>query len=124
VSDIIEHLEWAIETIRNKSMFGLNELGAARARESRAKGAMIKAVKEITKLKEALREAAEVVGFYAEEDNWEEFQHISLSKLCIADDDLSSHSYAKKSGGRRAREFQSRHAAIIAEINPPTMGDK
>jgi hypothetical protein len=51
-SDIIIHLNWAINTIRDKVMFGRDELGAALAREMRAKGVMIDAVKYIEELHE------------------------------------------------------------------------
>jgi hypothetical protein len=39
--DIIMHLNWAINTIRDKVMFGRDELGAALAREMRSKGVML-----------------------------------------------------------------------------------
>ena len=51
MSDTLDHLEWAINTIREKLTFGMDELSAARSREHRAKGAMIAAKKEL----EALR---------------------------------------------------------------------
>jgi hypothetical protein len=57
--DTLETLEWAINTIRDKVMFGRDELGAALARESRAKGAMLDAKKEIEKLRAALLYAYE-----------------------------------------------------------------
>ena len=50
----IEILNWAIDTIRERVMFGRDELDASRARESRAKGAMIDAVEEIERLTESL----------------------------------------------------------------------
>ena len=49
--DTISKLEWAINTIRDQLLFGRDELGAARARELRAKGVMIDAIKDIEKLK-------------------------------------------------------------------------
>lgn len=52
--DIIMHLKWAINTIRDKVMFGRDELGAALAREMRAKGVMIDAVKYIEELHEVI----------------------------------------------------------------------
>ena len=82
-------------------------------------------VEEITKLKEALREAVEVVGFYADASNWHDSQDRDYDHLDIDQSDASApEGYCDRRGGRRAREFQSKHAAIIAEINPPTMGDK
>lgn len=52
--EITEHLNWAINTIRDKVMFGRDELGAALARETRAKGVMIDAVKYIQTLEKEI----------------------------------------------------------------------
>jgi hypothetical protein len=52
--DIIMHLNWAINTIRDKVMFGRDELGAALAREMRSKGVMLDAVKYIEELHEII----------------------------------------------------------------------
>ncbi|NBX97518.1 hypothetical protein EBQ81_01460 [bacterium] len=52
--DIIMHLNWAINTIRDKVMFGRDELGASLAREARAKGVMIDAIKYIEELHEVI----------------------------------------------------------------------
>ena len=64
--------------------------------------------KEITKLKEALREAVEVLAWYGDRKNCDnpDFAHVEfdLHGVEIAD------------GGFRAREFQSKHAAIIEEV--------
>lgn len=48
--DTVSNLEWAISTIREQLMFGLDELNAAKSRERRAKGVMLAAVKEIQSL--------------------------------------------------------------------------
>jgi hypothetical protein len=76
MSDTLEHLEWAINTIRDKLMFGMDELGAARSRESRAKGAMLEAKKEIVRLRAAL--------LYAYENSydicWQDTEHMPLIK--------------------------------------------
>ena len=70
-------------------------------------------VEEITKLKEALREAVEVVGFYANgvavDPDFDDVKELSDSDFCNPECD-------QQFKGRRAREFQSKHAAIIAEI--------
>ena len=53
-NDILSSLDWAINTIRDRVMFGRDELGASKARELRANGVMIDAVKEIKKRDEAI----------------------------------------------------------------------
>lgn len=53
-NDILSSLDWAINTIRDRVMFGRDELGASKARELRAKGVMIDAVEEIKKRDEAI----------------------------------------------------------------------
>jgi hypothetical protein len=55
--DTILKLEWAIDTIREQLLFGRDELGAAKARELRAKGVMIDACKEFKELEEKLKVA-------------------------------------------------------------------
>ena len=82
------------------------------------------AAKEITKLKEALREAVQTLEFYARVNNWHTDGVVLHCMDVISVSDTEYCSINEKYGGRRAREFQSKHAAIIAEINPPTMGDK
>ena len=59
--DILESLEWAIDTIRQKLQFGMDRFSSPIMRESRAKGVMIEAVEEITKLKKALEIANEAL---------------------------------------------------------------
>jgi hypothetical protein len=54
MTDVIQHLNWAIDTIRDQLKFGRDELGAAKAREMRAKGAMLAAVKELQKKDETI----------------------------------------------------------------------
>jgi len=75
--DIVKTLNWAIDTIRDKQMFGQDELGAALSRERRAKGAMIGAVKEIESLKSALLEVARINDehhdFFSKGDNLHSF---------------------------------------------------
>jgi hypothetical protein len=79
-NDTLETLEWAINTIRDKVMFGRDELGAALARESRAKGAMLDAKKEIEKLRAALLFA------YIESYDicWEDTPHMETIREMIA----------------------------------------
>jgi hypothetical protein len=71
------------------------------------------AAEEITKLKEALREAVEVIGFYANgvavDPDFDDMKEVNDSDFCNPECD-------QQFKGRRAREFQSKHAAIIAEI--------
>ena len=50
MKDIVTNLNWAINTIKDKLTFGRDELGAAIARETRAKGVMVEAVKYIEQL--------------------------------------------------------------------------
>lgn len=56
MSDILDTIEWAINTIRNKERFGLDDYGAALARERRAKGVLIDAKEEIARLQKLLTE--------------------------------------------------------------------
>jgi len=79
---------------------------------------------ENAKLKEALREAVQTLEFYARVNNWHTDGVVLHCMDVISVSDTEYCSINEKYGGRRAREFQSKHAAIIAEINPPTMGDK
>ena len=64
-----ETLLWAVNTIRDKVMFGRDELGASRAREMRAKGAMLDAIEEIDKLEKQLREATGCLALYLEAED-------------------------------------------------------
>lgn len=50
MKDIVTNLNWAINTIKDKLTFGRDGLGAAIARETRAKGVMVEAVKYIEQL--------------------------------------------------------------------------
>jgi hypothetical protein len=68
MSDIIKNLEWAIDTIREQVLFGLDELGGAKARERRAKGVMLDACKEIKTLEEKLKALANIVEDFILED--------------------------------------------------------
>jgi len=52
--DTVSKLEWAIDTIREQLLFGRDELGAAKARELRAKGVMMDAIEEYKKLEEKI----------------------------------------------------------------------
>ena len=51
---VIEHIDWAIETIRERVMFGLDALSAALSRERRAKGALLEAKKHIIELEKEI----------------------------------------------------------------------
>jgi hypothetical protein len=66
---IKDKLLWAIDTIRDKLMFGRDELGASLARESRAKGVMIEAISEIEKLEKKLQEATGCLALYLEAED-------------------------------------------------------
>lgn len=52
--NMLSKLDWAINTIRDQLLFGRDEIGGARARELRAKGVMLDAVKYIKELEERL----------------------------------------------------------------------
>ena len=98
-------------------------LGKLTAKHAFTAGAMSQA-EENAKLKEALREAVQTLEFYARVNNWHTDGVVLHCMDVISVSDTEYCSINEKYGGRRAREFQSKHAAIIAEINPPTMGDK
>jgi FtsZ-binding cell division protein ZapB len=52
MSDILEKIQWAKDTITNKELFGLDELNASLAREKRARGVLTDAKKEIESLRQ------------------------------------------------------------------------
>jgi len=73
---IEEKIEWAVNTIRDKETFGLDQLNASLARERRAKGVLIDCRKEIQKIKQQLEEAVSVIekakfssGFFIDDHN-------------------------------------------------------
>lgn len=59
-NNILSSLDWAINTIRDQILFGLDELGAAKARELRAKGVMIDTVEYIKELENSLKAMIEL----------------------------------------------------------------
>lgn len=65
MSKVVDLLDWAIDTIREKVMFGRDELGAALSRELRAKGVMLGAKKYILQLEEELEKEKKVVDAMA-----------------------------------------------------------
>lgn len=50
MSDILEAIEWARNTIKDRLKFGLDDLNAARSRERRASGVLISCKHEIIRL--------------------------------------------------------------------------
>lgn len=82
--DIKEKLLWAINTIRDKEMFGLDELNASLSRERRAKGSMLDAVKAIDELEKQNAELkAELMGKeigFVHSLDWYRDQHKQLEK--------------------------------------------
>ena len=56
MSDIIDRIEWALETKRDKPMFGLDELNAALSRERRLFGVLLDCKKEIDNLRGLISE--------------------------------------------------------------------
>lgn len=53
-TDILEHIEWARQTIKDKEMFGLDPLNASFSRERRANGALLSAKQAIEELRKEL----------------------------------------------------------------------
>lgn len=53
-TDILEHIEWARQTIKDKEMFGLDPLNASFSRERRASGALLSAKQAIEELRKEL----------------------------------------------------------------------
>ena len=79
--DIISKLEWAIDTIRDQLLFGRDELGAAKARELRAKGVMLDTVKEVKLLQsqnEIYRKALEKISNDRCPDSHDVFAEVAL----------------------------------------------
>lgn len=61
----------------------------------------------MTKLKEQLRSAEEVIAFYADRQNWT-FDDCTLDDSCICSTDwekLEGHPNVKDTGGKRARDY-------------------
>ena len=54
ILSIEERIEWALNTIRDKETFGLDQLNASLSRERRAKGVLLDCKKEIQQLKQQL----------------------------------------------------------------------
>lgn len=50
LAEILDKLEWAYVTLRDKVKFGMPEDQAVYRREARARGVLCEAVKELTKL--------------------------------------------------------------------------
>ena len=67
---MIAKLEWAIDTIREQVMFGMDDLGAAKSRERRAKGVMIDACEYIKDLEAQIKKAESVIRFYADKSKY------------------------------------------------------
>ena len=77
--EILKSIEWAVNTIREKLMFGMHEapLSAAFAREMRAKGVLIKCsniIREqqakIDELERENKELVETLERYANPESW------------------------------------------------------
>jgi hypothetical protein len=75
---------------------------------------------ELTKLRACLKDAANVIEFYAEKGHWgiaKPSESVSIDP-CDHYDPFFNESYSSNEliGGRRAREFQTKHAEIIKEL--------
>lgn len=60
--------------------------------------------KELANVRSELKLERECVDFYADEENWSEFECSTSTSQWIDDDDISSERFAKPSGGKRARQ--------------------
>lgn len=56
MSDIIEKIDWALDTIKNRYEFGRDEEGGKFAREIRAAGVLKDCKKEILRLNEQIKQ--------------------------------------------------------------------
>lgn len=52
MNDLLERIDWTIDTIRNQEKFGLDDLNAALSRERRAKATLIETKKKLKQLNE------------------------------------------------------------------------
>mgnify|MGYP000029424415 CR=1 FL=1 len=73
MTDILDEIEWAVDTIRDRLMFGMEEapLQAAYFREKRAKGILIDCKKEIEKLRSELnkyQQHSEILNYIKENE--------------------------------------------------------
>ena len=69
MNEILSLIDWAVNTIRDRELFGRDELGAALARERRAKSVLLDCKEEIEKLhkenlrlREIIRESKEYIN--------------------------------------------------------------
>lgn len=76
-NELLENIDWAVDTIRNQDKFGLDELEACKARERRAKGVLIDVKKHIIKLMNEIDNKKSAISVYRKaldefdnDDNW------------------------------------------------------
>jgi hypothetical protein len=72
---LLDKLEWALHTVREKLTFGMGEAEGIKHRESRVKGVLIDAVKEVKEIEGEMRAAGFVMCKYGEND----------PRLCLKD---------------------------------------
>lgn len=83
----IEKLEWALMTLRDKLTFGMNESEAVYRRESRCKGVLVDAIKEVEALEEKLKVAVEAlelitkIAYYLDYKDHRMFARETLEKI-------------------------------------------
>lgn len=120
--NILDKIEWAIQTIRDQLLFGIDEFGAAKVREIRAKGVLLDCKEEITRLKKALEIANEAIGFYGNKGNWfydygmyqNEFKSIAEEDSELFD--IDGMLIPKHYGGKRAREAQKQIKEVMEDL--------
>ena len=61
LNDVIEHLEWAIQTSKSEVTFGMGKDASARAREIRLRGSAREASKLLKKIRNDLKENGHVI---------------------------------------------------------------
>ena len=64
ILSIEQKIEWALDTIRHKETFGMDELNASLSRERRAKGVLLDCKKTIEKQKKEIEELKEYKSMY------------------------------------------------------------
>lgn len=126
IEEMLETIEWGLDTSRNKLMFGLDELNAAKSRERRLKGILLDCKNSFKELEqqlkqkdELIREAKKTIDFYADKDNWQEICiEGGISGTNIVDGDflpclLNNVEY----GFERALEYQQKYMSENSDEN-------
>ena len=88
MSDILQTIQWAEDTIENRLMFGMDDLNAALVRESRARGVLSECAEVIKskdqgiqRLKDALRDMSDALDLWNETGDTQTIENAAREAL-------------------------------------------